>query len=153
MLLALLNLDSTAAFDTIIALSSLALYFSYFITISCMMYARFNKAKPLKVDGWNLGRWGLSINAFALIYTIWIIIFLPFPSTLPVTEINMNYAEPIFAAIFLLAISLWVLLTRKRWTDPSVEIINYVVSAEWWPKLQKNLRSQWRLCYLANGSK
>ena len=130
MLLALLNLGSTAAFGAIIALSSLALYFSYFIAISCMVYARFNKAEPLKVGGWNLGRWGLSINAFALIYTIWIMIFLPFPSTLPVTGTNMNYAGPIFAAIFLLAISLWVLLARKRWAGPSVEIINYVVSAE-----------------------
>ena len=94
------------------------------------MYARFNKAEPLKLGGWNLGRWGLSINAFALIYTFWIMIFLPFPSTLPVTGTNMNYAGPIFGAILLLAITLWVLLARNRWPGPSVEIINYVVSAE-----------------------
>ena len=130
MLLALLNIGNTAAFGAIIALSSLALYFSYFIAISCMMYARLNKTEPLKLGGWNLGRWGLSINAFALTYTFWIMIFLPFPSTLPVTGTNMNYAGPIFEAILLLAITLWVLLARKRWPGPSVEIINYVVSAE-----------------------
>ena len=130
MLLALLNIGSTAAFGAIIALSSLALYFSYFIAISCMAFARFNKAEPLRLGGWNLGRWGLSINAFALLYTLWIMIFLPFPSTLPVSGSNMNYAGPIFGAVLLLVISLWVLLARKRWGGLDVKIIDYVVSAE-----------------------
>ncbi|KAG7004278.1 hypothetical protein G7Y79_00026g058620 [Physcia stellaris] len=130
MLLALLNIGNTAAFGAIIALSSLALYFSYFIAIGCMVYARFNKAEPLKLGGWNLGRWGLWINAFALLYTLWIMIFLPFPSTLPVTGSNMNYAGPIFGVVLLFAISLWVLLARKRWAGPNVAIIEYVVTAE-----------------------
>ena len=130
MLLALLNLGNTAAFGATIALSSLALYFSYLIAISCMMYARFNKAEPLKLGGWNLGRWGLWINAFALVYTLWITIFLPFPSTLPVTGSNMNYAGPIFGVVLLYAVSLWLLLARKRWAGPSVEIVEYIVTAE-----------------------
>ena len=130
MLLALLNIGNTAAFGAIIALSSLALYFSYFIAISCMMYARFNKAEPLKLGGWNLGRWGPWINAFALTYTLWIMVFLPFPSTLPVTGSNMNYAGPIFGIVLLFAISFWVLLARKRWAGPSADIIEYVVTVE-----------------------
>ena len=130
MLLALLNLGNTVAFGAIVALSSLALYFSYFIAIGCMIFARFNKAEPLKLGGWNLGRWGLSINAFALLYTFWIMIFLPFPSTLPVTGSNMNYAGPIFGVVLLFAISLWVLQARKRWVGPNIEIIEYVVTAE-----------------------
>ena len=130
MLLALLNIGSTTAFGAIIALSSLALYFSYFIAISSMVYARFNRAEPLKVGGWNLGRWGLGVNAFALIYTLWVMIFLPFPSTIPVSGNNMNYAGPIFGAVLLSAIGLWVFLAKKRWAGPSIEIMNYVVAAE-----------------------
>ena len=130
MLLALLNIGSTTAFGAIIALSSLALYFSYFIAISCMMYARFNKAEPLKLGGWNLGCWGSSINTFALVYTLWVMIFLPFPSTLPVTSSNMNYAGPIFGAVLLFAGSLWVAVARKRWAGPRVEVIEYVVASE-----------------------
>ncbi|KAL8823872.1 MAG: hypothetical protein Q9191_005482 [Dirinaria sp. TL-2023a] len=130
MLLALLNIGSMTAFGAIIALSSLGLYFSYFIAISCMIYARFNKEEPVQLGGWNLGRFGLSVNVFALIYTFWIIIFLPFPSTVPVTGSNMNYAGPIFGFVLLFAVSLWFLWARKRWAGPNVDIIEYVIASE-----------------------
>jgi choline transport protein len=128
-LLSLLNIGSTAAFGAIIALSSLALYFSYFIAISCMLYARF-QPNPVQLGGWNLGRYGVYVNAFALIYTVWVMIFLPFPTTLPVDGVNMNYCGPIFAAVLIFAVSLWFLRGRKHWPGPNIEIIRLIVSEE-----------------------
>jgi choline transport protein len=128
-LLALLNVGSTAAFGAIIALSSLALYFSYLIAISCMLYSRY-QSDPVKLGGWNLGRYGPYINIFALIYTVWIMIFLPFPQTLPVSGVNMNYCGPIFVAVFLFAVALWFLRARKHWPGPNVEIVKYVIAQE-----------------------
>ena len=128
-LLSLLNIGSTAAFGAIIALSSLALYFSYFIAISCMLHARF-RANPVQLGEWNLGRYGAAVNVFALIYTVWIMIFLPFPNTLPVTAVNMNYCGPIFGAVLLFTLSLWFLRGRKHWPGPNVEIIRLIVEQE-----------------------
>jgi len=128
-LLSLLNIGSTAAFGAIIALSSLALYFSYFIAICCMVHARF-RANGVQLGEWNLGRYGLAVNIFALVYTVWVMIFLPFPNTLPVTAVNMNYCGPIFGAVLLFTLSLWFLRGRKHWPGPNVEIIRLVINQE-----------------------
>lgn len=130
MLLALLNIGSVAAFGAIVALSSLALYFSYFIAIGCMMYARYDTGNPIQLGGWNMGRFGPSVNTFALVYTLWVMIFLPFPSTLPVTGSNMNYAGPIFTGVVLFAVILWFAWARKRWAGLNVEIIEYVTVSD-----------------------
>lgn len=130
MLLALLNIPSATAFGAIIALSSLGLYFSYFIAISCMMYARFNRKDPVQLGGWNLGRWGPFINVLALVYTLWIMIFLPFPDDIPVSGSKMNYAGPIFGFVLLFAVFTWFVWARKWWTGPDVESMQHVMDSE-----------------------
>jgi choline transport protein len=126
-LLSLLNIGSTAAFGAIIALSSLALYFSYFIAISCMLGSRYSKHEPVKLGGWNLGRYGPAVNVFALVYTGWMCVFLPFPTTLPVDAVNMNYCGPIFGAVMLFVGGSWVVWGRKRWTGVEDGVVRLVV--------------------------
>lgn len=127
MLLSLLNIMSTAAFGAFIALSSLGLMASYSIAIGCMLHARFRK-EPVQFGSWRLGRFGLPINIFALIFTLYITVFLPFPSTLPVTGANMNYALPIFVFTTLLALGLWVFWAEKHWRGLDLDIIEYVIA-------------------------
>lgn len=83
-LICLLNIGSGTyiAFGAITSLSSLALYISYAIAISSMLYARYINKTPLRLGEWNLGRFGGAINVFALVYTLYMIIWLPFPGTL-----------------------------------------------------------------------
>lgn len=95
----------------------------------CMIYARLGP-EPVKLGEWNLGRAGLPVNIFALTYTIYVMIWLPFPATLPVTGVNMNYAGPIFIAVFIFAISLWFLRARKHWPGPNEKIVRLVVGQE-----------------------
>ena len=133
MLLSLLNIGSTTAFGAITALSSLALYFSYAIAISSMLYARWTSShggEPLQLGGWNLGRYGVYINSFALVYTLYCIIWLPIPSTLPVDGVNMNYAGPIFVFVLLFALVLWFVRANKHWKGPEVAIIDFVKAQE-----------------------
>lgn len=54
MLLALLNLGPSAAFGAIVALSSMAMYFSYFVAIACFVWARFQRGAELKMGSWDL---------------------------------------------------------------------------------------------------
>ncbi|KAM5344334.1 hypothetical protein ACJ41O_012871 [Fusarium nematophilum] len=125
----LLNIGSSSyiAFGAITSLSSMALYISYAIAISSMLYARFT-AGGIKFGEWNLGRYGLYINAFALVYTLYVIIFLPFPSALPVDATSMNYCGPVMGLVLAIAIGLWFLRARKHWTGPNLTILDYVIA-------------------------
>jgi choline transport protein len=122
MILATLNIPSTAAFGAFIALSSLGIFSSYLIAIGCMLHARLSK-EGIRYGGWRLGRWGVAINIFALVYTAYFMVFLPFPSTLPVTGTNMNYALPIFAFVVFTALGLWFLWGKKNWKGLDAGVI------------------------------
>lgn len=127
--LCLLNIGSSSyiAFGAITSLSSMALYISYAIAISSILYIRF-KADALKLGEWNLGRYGVYINAFALIYTLYIIVFLPFPSTIPVTAANMNYCGPVMVFVLAVTLVLWFVWAKKNWTGPNLTILDFVIA-------------------------
>jgi choline transport protein len=126
--LCLLNIGSTSyiAFGAITSLSSLALYISYAIAISSMLYARYTNT--VKVGEWNLGRFGVLFNVFALVYTLYVIIFLPFPSTIPVTPDNMNYCGPVMVAVLVIAVGLWFARAQKHWSGPNLSILDFLVA-------------------------
>lgn len=98
---------------------------SYLIAIGCMLHARLSN-EGIRYGGWRLGRWGVPTNIFALAYTAYVMVFLPFPSTLPVTGTNMNYALPIFAFAFLAALGLWVFWGKKNWKGLDAGVIALV---------------------------
>lgn len=126
MALACLNIASYAAFGAFIALSTLALYVSYFIAIACMLRARLTR--NIQFGGWNLGRYGVAINCYALVYTAWMGIFVCFPQYLPVSGDNMNYASPIFGFVVIAALLLWVGYARKHWPGLNKEVIDLVLA-------------------------
>ncbi|EME86750.1 uncharacterized protein MYCFIDRAFT_131995 [Pseudocercospora fijiensis CIRAD86] len=130
MLLALLNLGPSAAFGAIVALSSMAMYFSYFVAIACFVWARFQRGAELKMGSWDLGRAGIWVNAYALLYTAWVFVFLPWPNTLPVSASNLNYAGPIFLGCVGFACVTWFAWARKNWPGLREEIIEFVLAAE-----------------------
>ena len=59
----------------------------------------------VKMGPWSMGRWGIPVNIFSLVYLIFVIIWMPFPVMLSVTGTNMNYAGPVFLAILLGALA------------------------------------------------
>src|SRR6266536_2755394 len=77
MVLACLNIASTAAFGAFIALSSMGLFTSYLIAISCMLHARLKD--PIQFGEWNMGKLGLPVNVFAIVYTAYVTIWLSLP--------------------------------------------------------------------------
>ena len=125
MVLACLNIASYAAFGAFIALASFGLFASYLIAIGCMLHARLQGR--VQYGGWTLGKFGVPINAFAIVYTAYIMVFLVFPAFLPVEGNNMNYALPIFGFVFLLALGLWFGWARNNWPGLNKEIIDIVL--------------------------
>lgn len=126
MLLSLLNIAHETAFSVIIALTTFGIYQSYFIAICCMLYARLTR--QIEVAPWSLGRWGVLINVSALFYTAWVGVFMVFPRYLPITAPLMNYALPINAFIWLLAIVFWFAWGRKNWKGLDAEVIDKVLA-------------------------
>lgn len=123
----LLNIGSTTyiVFGAIVSLSAFAMYVSYALVLMCMLYAR--KTDNVQLGEWNLGRWGVYINSLGLLYTLWAMIFLLFPMSLPVDAMNMNYSGPVYGLVLMVAITLWFTRARKHWEGPNRDIIDIVL--------------------------
>ncbi|KAE9379461.1 amino acid transporter [Stipitochalara longipes BDJ] len=116
-LLALINIASSTAFNALVSLPTIALYISYFIPIFFLVIRKLQNRHP-QYGPFKLGRWGLPINLYALVFIVYILTFLPFPVELPVTAANMNYAGPLVGAIIVLALGDWFFSGRKRFEVP-----------------------------------
>lgn len=115
-LFSLIYIGSSTAFNAIVALTGLGLHVSYFFPILFFMLKKIKG--EVKMGPWSMGRWGIPVNIFTLVYLIFVIIWMPFPVELPVTATNMNYAGPVFLAILLMALADWIISGRKRFQIP-----------------------------------
>jgi len=125
-LLSLINIASTTALSAILALSTASLYISYLIPIVLLVIKRLNRStdpEPLIFGPWTLGRWGMAINLYAIIFGTFVCIFVPFPTTIPVTALNMNYAGPVFGGLCILLVGDWLVRGKKRYTGPLKELL------------------------------
>ena len=68
----------------------------------------------------------IPINILALVWTIYLTIWLPFPTTIPVTGTNMNYALPIYVFVILCSLGYWFTWGRKSWPGLNLAAIGMV---------------------------
>jgi len=120
--LSLINIGSSTALNAIISLSTLALYISYLIPITLLIIKRLHN-QPIGTGPFTLGRYGLAVNTAALVYGVFICIFLPFPSFMPVTAVNMNYASPVFGAVLLFSVGYWFARGKSVYSGPIREVM------------------------------
>lgn len=85
-------------------------------------------AGHITMGEWNMGRWGVPVNLYALIYSLYIMVFLPFPSVLPVTASGMNYMGPVFGFVLFVVVAWWFLYGRNHWRGPNLTIMEYVMT-------------------------
>jgi len=112
-------IGSTTAFYAIISLATLGLYISNIIPLTFFVIAKLrNQDIPYGPYHFGNKALGLAINFFALVWAVFIIIFLPFPPMVPVTGSNMNYAGPVMGAVIVWALFDWVITGKKRWRAP-----------------------------------
>lgn len=116
------------AFEALSALCSLSLYLSYSISISCVLYARYRRGSDFMVGVWNWGRWGGPINIFALVYTVYMAIWLPLPPTIPVNAANMNYCGPAMLIVLLVIVVGWFAWARTKWSGPNTKIMDFIIA-------------------------
>ena len=66
----------------------------------------------------KLGRYGIATNVLALAYLLYVVIWMPFPTMLPVTGSNMNYAGPLLSTVIVGALVDWTFSGHKRFKVP-----------------------------------
>ena len=83
---------------------------------------RFDKNRPIEFGPWQMGKIGFTVNVLAIAFCIFLIIFLPFPPELPVTDVNMNYASVVFIGVMAYAILDYFIRGRGKYVGPIKEV-------------------------------
>jgi amino acid transporter len=116
-LISIVYIISSTAFNAIISLQALALNLSYVPPIFFVMLRKI-RGNPPNYGPFKIGRFGIAVNLFALAYLAYVITWMPFPQILPVTWTNFNYAGPLLGIVVIGALADWVIGGRKRFEVP-----------------------------------
>ncbi|CAH0041633.1 unnamed protein product [Clonostachys rhizophaga] len=121
MLLGLINIGSTTAFNAILSLAVVGLQTSYLMPICLVLWRRIAVPDTLTWGPWRLGKAGVAVNIVAILYLGFTCIFLLFPPYQPVTSQNMNYASVVLGGMIMLGGLYWFAFARKQYFGPLVE--------------------------------
>lgn len=119
--LSLIYIGNETAFYGISSGVTVVMIFSYAMPIFLRLaYGMKNAAAP--PGPFTLGPWGVPINIFAACWCTYLIIFLCFPTVMPVTKANMNYSSLIFGSCLLVAGFTWLLYGRRSYLGVLAQI-------------------------------
>ena len=138
-LLSLIVLGSSTAFNELVKLTVAGLNSSYLIASGFLLYRRCTGGilprhlcpavkdpddTQLVFGPWYIpGVYGIAVNSFACIYTTILIFFCMWPSKLPVTAGNMNYTALVTVVVIAVSMGYSYFWARRIYTGPVVEII------------------------------
>ena len=135
MLLSLIILGSSVAFNNIISLSVAGFYSSYLLPCGFLLWRRLTGAiKPRDEDmsiigpgrlcwgPWRIPEpFGTLNNIFACLYLVIILFWSFWPPVTPVSPSTMNFSILVFGATVLFSVVWYCARARKHFTGPIVE--------------------------------
>lgn len=116
-IIALINIGSTAALNTIFALLTGATSFSYALSIACLLIKKV-RGEQLPPSRFSLGKFGIPVNAFAICYIVVAAVASFFPVAIPVDAASMNWSCLMFGGVFIIAVADYLLRGRKHYVEP-----------------------------------
>ncbi|KAK3683144.1 hypothetical protein LTR37_020531 [Vermiconidia calcicola] len=115
-LLGLISIGSTAAFNAFNGAGVIFLTLSYVTPVAISFFNGRNKLTHAK---WHLGAFGWFCNAVSIAYCAFAIPLFSMPAGLPVSSVSMNYASVVFVA-GIVATTVWYLVAgRKYYNGPA----------------------------------
>lgn len=117
-LLAMIYIGSPVAFYAITSLLTCALLQCYCLSIGCMLWRRVAKPETLPPAKFPLGRYGIPINALAVVYSLYAFFWSFWPQYYPVTAPDFNWASPIFGITLIGAMIYFAFVARKHYLGP-----------------------------------
>lgn len=108
----LLQLGASTALNALLGGASLCGKSSWAL---CFILLFWRGRDALDNDRWlNLGKFGYLIDGLAMLWAIWVCVWISFPLYIPVTPRSMNYASVVFAGIVLISVIYYVFGFSKR---------------------------------------
>lgn len=121
MLLGLINIGSSAAFNAVASLVVAGFLGSYILPISLLLYNRISNPSSIHYGPFSLGRFGIATNIFALLWTILVMAFSFFPAAIPITPSTMNWSCLLWGGATTFGFAFYVFYQRGRYHGPIVE--------------------------------
>lgn len=120
-LLSLINIGSTVAFNAIASLGTAALISSYIISITCVRIKRW-RGHQLPPARWSLGKLGGPINDFSILYLCLVLLMSFFPETAIVNATTMNWNILIYGFTVIFSM-IWFFFRGRMQYDGPVEYV------------------------------
>jgi amino acid transporter len=122
MLLGLIYLGNSTAFNAILSMSILGMYASYLLPIVYMLVYGRKNLEQNKYGPFRLGGFGPAVNMIAIGWLILASVFSTFPSVQPVTEQNMNYSSVVMSGWLVFGAAFFFFFGRRSYVGPNVEV-------------------------------
>jgi len=116
-LLSLINIGSTIAFNQITSLGVCALLSSYLISVSCVALKRWRK-ETLLPRHFDLGKYGLAVNIFSILFLLLIFIMCFFPPAPHPDAASMNWSILIYGGVIIFSLLWFVVKARHVYVGP-----------------------------------
>lgn len=118
-LLSLINVGSTVAFNSLVSLGSGTLMASYVVCIGCFVSRRLSQ-QPMLPAKFSLGAMGLPVNIIAICYMVLVFIVAFFPA-IPLPQLDarsMNWSSLIFISVLLWSMAYYFVWSRHIYQGP-----------------------------------
>ncbi|KAJ7703933.1 amino acid transporter [Mycena rosella] len=116
-LLGLIYLGSSAAFNAFVGIAVMCLGSSYAMPVAISLA---NGRADMADSPFRLGRFGPALNAGAVVWAAFELVLFSMPAVLPVTPTTMNYASVVFVAFALIS-AVWYLISgRFHYKGPDI---------------------------------
>ncbi|KAJ7054597.1 amino acid transporter [Mycena amicta] len=115
LLLGLIYLGSSAAFNAFVGVAVMCLGASYAMPVAISLY--FGR-KAVRDSPFSLGRMGWVLNGMAVVWVAFEMVLFSMPAVVPVTRVTMNYASVVFVGFALISAVWYVVGGRHHYKGP-----------------------------------
>lgn len=119
LLLGLIYLGNSTAFNAILSMAIIGMYFSYATPIFCMLFHHRRNLKDEDFGYFRLGKTvGPVLNAIGLVWMTVAVVFSTFPTVMPATPQNMNYSIVVMAGWLIFGLIYFYWFGRRKFNVP-----------------------------------
>ena len=123
-LLSLIEVGSTVAFNAFLSLAIAGFYASFLISASVMLFYRLRTPdSQIPWGPFRLGRSGTAITVFSIAYSSQGMFFSFWPPDSDFTLESMNWSAVVFAGVIVISVIFWMFHGRKIYKGPLVEVV------------------------------
>ncbi|KAK7026424.1 hypothetical protein VNI00_015659 [Paramarasmius palmivorus] len=115
LLIGLIYLGSSTAFNAFVGVAVICLGASNGMAI---LISLVNGRRDVQDSPYPLGKWGVPLNAIAVLWVLFEIVLFSMPAVVPVTQVTMNYASVVFVGFGVISAVWYMISGRYHYAGP-----------------------------------